>query len=131
MEQKTSDMVQRIMDTERMGYAYLYPLEGGERKEYLISTTPENMANFIGSHFEDAEKMVITDAMDRLLVDTIGGFLDTCPDQNLCRKMIGYLAPIQMGQEEPGEVLAVDKEAAEEYFCEEEWMVTMAELSMG
>ena len=114
-----------------MGYDYLYPRGEEMRKEYLISTTPENLANFIGSHFTDAGKMVITDVMDRLIVDTVGGFLDTCPDQKLCRELIGRLAPIQMGEQEPGEILAVDREMSEEYFREEDQMITMMELSMG
>lgn len=131
MEQKLSEMVEKIMDTERMGYAYLYPLDGGERKEYLLSTVPENMANFIGSHFEDVQKIIITDCMDRLIVNTIGGFLDTCPDQKLCQELIGYLAPIQMDGVEPGEILAIDREASEQYFAEEDERITMLELSMG
>lgn len=49
MNQKEKQMVERIMDTEAIGYAYLYPAAGGERKEYLISTTPENLANFVRS----------------------------------------------------------------------------------
>ena len=124
MKQEAYDMVERIMDTEMMGYAYLYPRGEEMRKEYLISTTPENLANFIGSHFTDAGKMVITDVMDRLIVDT-------CPDQKLCRELIGRLAPIQMGEQEPGEILAVDREMSEEYFREEDQMITMMELSMG
>lgn len=131
MKQEAYDMVERIMDTEMMGYAYLYPRGEEIRKEYLISTTPENLVNFIGHHLGDAGKIVITDMMDRLILDTVGGFLDTCPDQELCLKLIRHLAPIQMGEKEPGEVLAVDREMSEEYFREEDQMVTMMELAMG
>jgi len=131
MKQEAYDMMKKILDTDGVGYAYLYPLDGGIRQEYLISTTPENLANFIGSHFGDARKMVITDVRDRLIVDTAGGFLDTCPDQRLCQKLIGYLAPIQMGDKEPGEILTVDRVASEQYFSEEDQMVTRLELSMG
>lgn len=131
MKQEAYDMVERIIDTEMMGYAYLYPRGEEIRKEYLISTTPENLVNFIGCHLGDAGKIVITDMMDRLILDTVGGFLDTCPDQELCLELIGHLAPIQMGEKEPGEVLAVDREMSEEYFREEDQMVTMMELAMG
>lgn len=130
MNQKEKQMVEQIMDTETIGYAYLYPAAGGQRKEYLISTTPENLANFVGSHFVDAEQMVVTDMLDRLILDTTGGFLNRCPDQNLCREILKSLAPIQMGKTEPGEILAVDRDAADEYFREEDQAVTMAELSM-
>ena len=70
MNQKEKQMVERIMDTEAIGYAYLYPAAGGERKEYLISTTPENLANFVGGHFMDARQMIVTDMLDRLILDT-------------------------------------------------------------
>ena len=124
MNQKEKQMVERIMDTEAIGYAYLYPAAGGERKEYLISTTPENLANFVGGHFMDARQMIVTDMLDRLILDTAGGFL------NLCREILKSLAPIQMGEAEPGEILAVDRDTADEYFMEEDQAVTMAEISM-
>ena len=116
MNQKEKQMVERIMDTEAIGYAYLYPAAGGERKEYLISTTPENLANFVGGHFMDARQMIVTDMLDRLILDTAGGFLNRCPNQNLCREILKSLAPIQMGEAEPGEILAVDRDTADEYF---------------
>ena len=103
---------------------------GGQRKEYLISTTPENLANFVGSHFMDARQMIVTDMLDRLILDTTGGFLNRCPNQNLCREILKSLAPIQMRGAEPGEILVVDRDTADEYFMEEDQAVTMAELSM-
>ena len=130
MNQKEKQMVERIMDTEAIGYAYLHPAAGGERKEYLISTTPENLANFVGGHFMDARQMIVTDMLDRLILDTAGGFLNRCPNQNLCREILKSLAPIQMGEAEPGEILAVDRDTADEYFMEEDQAVTMAEISM-
>lgn len=30
MVQKTMDMMEKIMDTERMGYAYVYPSDGAQ-----------------------------------------------------------------------------------------------------
>lgn len=130
MNQDTIDMVEKIMDTETMGYAYLYPQDGGARKEYLIATTPENMANFIGSHIYDAQKMVITDMLDRLIVESCGGFLDKCPDQKLCGEIVQHLASVQMGEKEAGEILAVDRTQADEYWAMEDAAVTMAEYRM-
>lgn len=130
MNQDTIDMVEKIMGTETMGYAYLYPQDDGARKEYLIATTPENMANFIGSHFYDAQKMVVTDMLDRLIVETCGGFLDKCPDQKLCGEIVWHLVPIQMGEKEAGEILAVDRTQADEYWAMEDAAVMMAEYRM-
>lgn len=130
MEQKEKQMVERIMDTEAIGYAYLYPAAGGQHKEYLISTTPENLANFVGSHFMDAQRLIVMDMLDRLILDTEEGFLNQCPNQNLCHEILKSLTPIQRGETEPGEILAIDRNMADEYFMEEDQAVTMVEMSM-
>ena len=49
MKQKDIDMVEKIFDTEYVGYAYVYPEPDQPRKEYMLATTPENLANFISS----------------------------------------------------------------------------------
>lgn len=56
MKKEDTEMMLKIFETERAGYAYLYPNGGGERKEDYISTTAENIANYIGSHMFEAEK---------------------------------------------------------------------------
>ena len=130
MEKEIGSMMERIMDTDSIGYAYLYPIGGGARKEYVVATTPENLANFIGSHFYDAEKMVLTDILDRLIVDTCGGFLNDCPNQKLCGEIRKHLAPVQMGEKEAGKVLAVARAQAEKYWAMEDAAATMAEYHM-
>ena len=39
MRAEEKNMVERIMDTETMGYAYEYPYGGGARKEYMLALT--------------------------------------------------------------------------------------------
>lgn len=123
-------MIERIMDTDTMGYAYVYPGEAGNREEYMVALTAENLANLIGGKGTDARQIIVTDVMDRLVVNTRQGILDTCPDQRLCGELIRHLAPIQMGEKEAGEVLAVSRDVAEEFFMEEEREATMAECRM-
>ena len=53
--------------------------------------------------------MIITDMVDRLILDTYGGFINTCPDQKLCSEIIPYLAPIQMGEKGSREILMVNQ----------------------
>ena len=60
---------------EHAGYAYIYPLDGGARQEYVLEMTPENIANFIGAHQYDAEKIILTEMLDNLILDTAGGSL--------------------------------------------------------
>ena len=130
MTQEDRKMVQDILDTENVGYAYVYPMDGRGREEYMLALSSENLANFIGTYGMEAEKIIVTDLFDRLVVNTQMCFLDTCPDQQLCRKLIASLAPIQTGECESGNPLAVSRETADEYFCEEEQAVTAAELAM-
>ena len=91
MVKKAKSMMERIQDSERVGYAYFYPGDGGKRQEFHISTTPKNLANFLGSHYLDAERMIVTDIADRLILDTIGGYIDNCPDQRLYGKSCSIL----------------------------------------
>lgn len=130
MKKEEEEMLERIFDTETIGYACLYPAGGGMRQESLVAATPENLANYIGRHFFDAEKIVVTDMCDRLILDTYGGFINQCPDQNLCRKINSHLVPVQMGEKSAGKVLSVDRKAAEEYFALEDEAVTMAGYGM-
>lgn len=47
----------------------------------------------------EAEKIIVTDVLDRLVVDTRMWFLDNCLNQKLCMNLIRHLAPIQMGKQ--------------------------------
>ena len=47
MRAEEKNMVERIMDTETMGYAYEYPYGGGARKEYMLALTdPGELGKF-------------------------------------------------------------------------------------
>ena len=100
---------------EDLGYAYLYPHNGSERQEFVFEMRPENIAHFLGAHQFDAEKMILMDLFDRLILDTIDGFMMNCPDQKLCRQIIPILVPIQMGGAEAKEIQTVAREQYEDY----------------
>lgn len=75
MKRKEQTIVEKeIPGREHAGYAYIYPLDGGARQEYVLEMTPENIANFIGAHQYDAEKIILTDMLDNLILDTAAGF---------------------------------------------------------
>ena len=131
MDEKLREKVEKIMEEGNIGYAYCYPSDQSPRQEFVFSMTPENIANFLGSHFCDAKQMVLTDLMDRLILDTYGGFINTCPDQNLCREILCHLAPIQMGDKEAEEFPIITRDEYDEYGRWEDEQVTMAEMSMG
>ncbi len=124
--------VSKLLDKSQgfLGYAYLYPNDESQRKEFLFEMTPENLANFIGAHQFDAEKMIFTDMLDRLILNTSGGFIMDCPNQELCRKIIPILAPIQMGEAEAQEIQMITREQWDEYGRYEDRMATAAEYGM-
>lgn len=129
MDRKTIEMVNRIMDTGRMGYAYVYPSDGSAREEYLVSTTPENLADFISSHRE-AHRITVTDIADRSLLDISGGLINGNPGSGVRTKILNRLAKIQTGDKVAGEVLQIEKRLSDEYFAAEDRAVTMAEYGM-
>lgn len=130
MNKKEMEQVEKVMDGFHVGYAYLYPNDGGQRQEYVFDMTPENIANFIGSHLFDAEKMILTDMQDRLILNTIGSFIDQCPNQELCRKILPNLIVIQTGEVEASQFPIVTREMFDEYCDMEEEAVMEAEISM-
>ena len=132
MKDEDRQAVEDILENSagQIGFAYLYPNDGSERKEFFFDMTPENIANFIGAHQYDAEKIILTDVCDRLVLETAGGFLDRCPNQELCRKIIPILAPIQMGEAEAKEISIVTREDYEAYGRYEDELATEAEYGM-
>ncbi len=130
MNKEETELVSKVMEGYQVGYAYLYPNEGGPREEYVFDMTPENIANFIGQHIFDAEKMVLTDMCDRLILDTSGCFIDNCPNQRLCSQILERLVPIQIGEKEPIVFPIVKRNTFDEFIFMEEQAVMQGEMSM-
>ncbi|MFG6352033.1 MAG: DUF4240 domain-containing protein [Oscillospiraceae bacterium] len=80
-------------------YVYGHIKKGERYVQYVFQFTPENIAYFIGSHLTAAE-IVVTDDWDRLILNTIGCFIDRCPDKALLESVKKVLVPIQLGQAE-------------------------------
>ena len=130
MNKKDQKIIEdEILGKAHAGYAYIYSLSGN-RQEYVFDMTPEHIANFLGAHQFDAEKIVLTDMLDRLILNTIGGFIDQCPDQDLCRRIVPLLAPIQMGETEAKEIPMVTMDSFNEYCNYEDETAAMAEYGM-
>ena len=73
MKSEDEQMIQRIMDTDTMGYASVYDSGSGKREEYLVALTAENLANLIGGKGGEARQITVTDVLDRLVVDSRRG----------------------------------------------------------
>lgn len=132
MNDKERKEVETMLENSdgNIGYAYLYPRDGSARQEFVFEMTPGNIANFIGSHSYDAEKIILTDILDRLILETAGGFIDRCPDQNLCSQILSILTPIRLGERSVQEFPMVTMEAYDEYGQWEDETATAAELGL-
>lgn len=86
------------------GIVHAYVYQNSRCDEYRFEDTPQNIANFIGSR-PTADQIVLTDVFDRLLLDTRGNIIDTCPDQELLNKVKHFLIPIQTGEVQPESIL--------------------------
>lgn len=93
--------VESILKAGNLGYARLYPNNDCASEVCIFSMSPENIASFLGSHQFDCFKMILTDLFDRLILDTIYGFIDHCPDRNLLQQILPHLIPIQQSEESP------------------------------
>lgn len=109
------------------GYVYSY---NGDRETFYFEKSPENIANFIMLHQENTDHIVLTDIMDRLILNTFGEFINRCPDQAYLQEVLKELVPLQMGEKEPIEILAASEDEYLTLLNEEDQRVTEAELRM-
>lgn len=115
MSQEPED-IKGLLNTLNLAYGYVY--KGNQCMEYVFFSTPEHIAYFIGSRL-DATKIIVTNAMDSLILSTIGCFIDRCPDQDLLREITKTLIPIQIGEAEAQPFFCPTRAEVEEY-CEKE-----------
>lgn len=109
------------------GYVYSY---SGERQTFYFEKSPENIANFIMLHQENTDHIILTDIVDRLILNTFGEFINRCPDQAYLQEVLKELVPLQMGEKEPIEILAASEDEYLTLLNEEDQRVTEAELRM-
>lgn len=95
----SEEEMEQIAESSTLHCGYVY--HGSQREEYVFDILPiENLASFIMNH-RDADRMVITDTMDELLLDTIGEFVDTCSDKEFLQRLKEVLIPMQLDLAQP------------------------------
>lgn len=132
MKQEDIDRVEDMLNNTDgyMGYAYIYPYGGGERKGFVFEQTPDNIAAFVNIYQEAAEKILLTDMVDRLVLDMEGGSIHGCKSEELQKQIIAELALIQTGETEARDIPIISRETYDAYGRWEDGMVTAAELGM-
>lgn len=97
---------------------YVYGLDGG-RQEYYFEKSPSSIASFIMLKKENADKIVLTDTLDRLILDTYGEFINRCPDQKLLQEITAELVPLQLGDKEPLNIPIASMEEVQAFWNEQ------------
>lgn len=108
---------------------YVYGYDGG-RQVYYFEKSPSNIANFIMLHKENAGEIILTDMLDRVVLNTFGEFINRCPDQELLQEILKDLVPMQMGEKEPVSIPVASEEEVQTHWDEEERKEMEAELRM-
>lgn len=115
----TNKEIAEMFERNNLIRGYVYPYEG-HRSEYWFENSPSNIANFIMQH-GDAHEIILTDTVDNLILNTMGNFIDRCPDQELLQKILPYLIPMQKGETELKEFpVATDAEVQAHFEMSEE-----------
>lgn len=112
--------IESILRSGNYGYAYFYKKSNEPPAAFLMTMTPENIANYLGAHQYDCYKMILTDIFDVQILDTIGGFINHCADRELCQKILPHLVPIQQCKKlpEPVPMAAYDAFDAYNFFVD-------------
>lgn len=110
----TNEALSELLSKENLVRGYVYPYEGC-RSEYLFEHSPFNIASFIMRH-PDAREIILTDVLDRKILNTIGYFIDRCPDQKLLPQILEHLIPLQMFEKEPQEFPVATAEEVEAWY---------------
>ncbi len=99
-----------------IGYVYGFD---GKRQEYYFENSPSSIASFIMLKKEHADKMILTDTLDRLVLDTFGEFINRCPDQKLLLEITKELVPMQLGEKEPVSIPIASVEEVQAFWSQE------------
>ena len=108
--------IKELLESENMAIGYVYM--GNQYAEYMFYNTPENIAYFLGSR-PKASRMVVTDSLDQMILDTVGGFINRCPDQELLEEIKKTLIPIQTGEAEAKPLFCPTMDEVDEY-CDQQ-----------
>ena len=130
MTQDDIEMIEKIMDSGKMGYAYLFPSDGGETKGYLVSIQPQNIAEFVNCYSQEGMRIIITDMAERPVIEVHGAKIEVCTDFKFGNIVTDKLNSGRNHGEQNTSLLAVPKETADQYFFAEDQAVTAIEAGM-
>lgn len=123
-------IIEKIMNSERMGYAFFSSSDGKVVKESLVSTTPDNIASLMSCFCRNGVSMKIKDMTERVLIETEGAQIKNCTSSKLRSTIEDILSLAGSSGGKASEMLVVAKDVAEQYFFEEDQAVSMMEIGV-
>lgn len=105
--------LKKLFESETLVFGHVYTHEGYER--YYFEGNAEGIASFIMRH-RKAQKIVITTRLDQLILNTIGYFIDQCPDKVLLEQVKNVLLPMQYGSIKPKKISWATENEMEAYY---------------
>lgn len=109
----TNKEIGEMLDRNNLVRGYVYPHAGG-RHDYWFDHSPENIANFI-MQYKEACEIILADRHDNFILNTMGEFIDLCPDQALLKEILPHLIPMQMGEAEQQKIPVATTDDVEAY----------------
>lgn len=97
----------KLMASENVVRAYIY--RGRDSEEFWFDGTPDNIASFIIKN-QDADRIILTDPLDRLVLNTYGSMIDSCPDRERLKCIARKMIPMQQDHLEPSVVPLYSRE---------------------
>lgn len=107
-----AEKMKALLESGNVIKGFVYQDE--QREELWFEGTPENIASFIALR-PCVHHMILTDQLDGFVLSTIGNFIDTCPDQELCGCVKELLIPMQMGTKTPATLFSPSVHEVEAY----------------
>lgn len=109
----TTGQLKHLSDSSDLAFGYVYH-DGCYDEPFVFELTPENAASFIMSH-SDADNIVITNLFDQTILNTIGYFIDRCPDKDFLDQIKPILIPMQLGKTSPSDFPCASMEEWENF----------------
>lgn len=72
-------------------------------------------------HHADAREIILTNTSDELILNTIGCYINSCPELDLLKQILKHLIPMQNKKQEPQEFPIATYEQINAYYnrCDE------------
>ena len=73
------------------GFLEVFPVDRYHSQQYILDLTVENIAGILRSWKGQSRKIIMTDMMDRVILETEGDNIIRCSNEEMTRQYIDYM----------------------------------------